>query len=357
MIVFIVLLALIVCSNIQFSPGGEFNDRYMERENTAAINGIFVILVVFSHYTQYAVMDGTYDEPYMMMQMHIGQMIVVPFLFYSGYGMMEAVKRRGKTYIFHRIPEKFWTLLLRFDIAVALFLIVDKALGIEYPTDQILLAFTSWTNVGNSNWYITAILLIYIFFFISFAICSAAGGRIANELSIVMLILLIIGCVYFQIRIGRESYTYNTMLLFPLGALYSNHKGVIERVVMKNDITYWITVCVCLGLCCWSYWNKNEYGLTVYTLWAAMFMIIIILLTMKVNFHNPALYWCGRHVFSIYILQRLPMLALSYIGLVQEHKYMSFVMVFCLTILISLLFELLTDRLILSIKSLFNRAQ
>ena len=164
---FLLILLLIICYGLTFSGSGRFQDGYLSKENTTAVNGVFVYLIVLSHYAQYADLSGPYDAPYLALREHLGQMVVVTFLFYSGYGMMESLKNKGEAYV-RKLFSKFWQLLLRFDVAVLLFLGINRLLGIEYPLKDTLLAFTTWTAIGNSNWYITAILAIYIIMFVSF---------------------------------------------------------------------------------------------------------------------------------------------------------------------------------------------
>ena len=58
----------------------------------------------------------------------------------------------------NRIGKTFFD----FSIAIFLFLIVDVCLRIKYSISDIILAFTGWTTVGNSNWYMFAIFTLYI---------------------------------------------------------------------------------------------------------------------------------------------------------------------------------------------------
>ena len=60
---------------------------------------------------------------------------------------------------------------------------------------------------------------------------------------------------------------------------------------------------------------------------------------MKVRIYNMILEWFGMHVFSIYILQRLPMILLDRMGLIDSHKYLCLIAVFALTIPLAIAFE------------------
>lgn len=56
--------------------------RALNKEQTTCINGIFVLFVFLSHFGQYETM------PWNNLLLAIGQLMVAPFLFYSGYGIM-----------------------------------------------------------------------------------------------------------------------------------------------------------------------------------------------------------------------------------------------------------------------------
>lgn len=134
----------------------KFCEDYLGRTQTDAIKGIFILLVVFSHFMGYVRQAGGHA-----LNMPLGQMIVTCFLFYSGYGVMEAIKRQGRAYIKTIPKRRILTTLLNFDIAVLAFIAVDLLLGRALTWQQCLLSFVCWDSVGNSNWYIFAILLCY----------------------------------------------------------------------------------------------------------------------------------------------------------------------------------------------------
>ena len=199
MVFVLLVLMLIIFNRLEFAEEGKFfQNEYLDRNTTTAINGIFVVLVIFSHYAQYANFEGVYDEPYLMLREHLNQMIVATFLFYSGYGMMESFKRKGTHYL-KKIPTKFITLLLKFDFAVCLFWILGKMLGLQhdYGFKSVMYSFIAWRNLGNSNWYIFVILMEYILLWIAFQGIRYKDERIMYFLSSVLFFFFTIGLVVF----------------------------------------------------------------------------------------------------------------------------------------------------------------
>lgn len=71
-----------------------FNADYLSRDTTLAIKGFFVILVFCRHFKQYVTLgDNLLDKMFIKADSLLGQLIVVMFLFYSGYGIFVQIKK------------------------------------------------------------------------------------------------------------------------------------------------------------------------------------------------------------------------------------------------------------------------
>ena len=171
MFIFMLLLLLIVFLQMKPAPMGEFHrETYMSREQTTSINGIFVVLVLLTHASTFvkAGIHGAIDQPYLEMKAYLTQLIVVTFLFYSGYGMMESIRKQGMSYVYGIPWRRLFRIWYHFAIAVGLFVLTNIIIGNPLEPVKTLLAFTGWESIGNSNWYILAILIMYIAVFLSF---------------------------------------------------------------------------------------------------------------------------------------------------------------------------------------------
>lgn len=73
----------------------DFCKDYLSRENTMSIRGIFVFFVIAQHFVTYTELNSAYDTFYMHVRQFLGQNIVTVFLFYSGYGVYESIKKGG----------------------------------------------------------------------------------------------------------------------------------------------------------------------------------------------------------------------------------------------------------------------
>lgn len=340
MLVFLFILLLIIFMGMQVTPQNKFNDDYMSIQKTTAINGIFVLLVFLSHARQYIdISTGALDAPYLTMKTYLGQMVVVTFLFYSGYGMMESIKKKRMNYI-KSIPfKRFFKVLYHMSIAVLCFVMVQAVFSKFYDFKTILLSFIGWKSVGNSNWYIFAVLVLYIITFVSFII-----ARDKKVLGVCLVTILSMGFVYWQMKMNRPDCCYNTVILFPAGMIFSLVKDKVEKIITKNDTIYMLFLAAVFALYLFFYNNISE-GIEQYSMWGILFMALIVLVSMKVSIDNNILQWFGSHVFSVYILQRIPMIILTYIGYSTRHKYAFITVSFVATIVMAQVFDVFVGKL------------
>ena len=93
MLVYLIVLMLLVVSGMQVAKKDQFFTGYLSKEQTTAINGIFVLIVFLSHASTYVELGGPLDAAYSTLKGYLRQLIVASFLFYSGYGMLESIKK------------------------------------------------------------------------------------------------------------------------------------------------------------------------------------------------------------------------------------------------------------------------
>ena len=166
------LFVILCLYKVQLRPknGESYMTDYMSIEKTMAIKGIFIIIVFFSHFNSYVTFSSPAELQYAKIFKLIGQAMVTLFLFYSGFGVMESIKKKGTAYV-NKIPvTRILGTYFRFDIAVLIFIVVRAVSGMTFPVSQYLLSFTGWDSVGNSNWYIFAVVIAYFITFVSFKV-------------------------------------------------------------------------------------------------------------------------------------------------------------------------------------------
>ncbi|MDL2276707.1 acyltransferase family protein [Breznakia sp. OttesenSCG-928-G09] len=315
-----------------------FNTEYISKPMTTRINGIFVFLVFLSHFSYYIPLNTSLDAPFKTFHGLLGQLIVVSFLFYSGYGIMESIKKKGTPYVNTILSNRFLRLLIMFDIAILLFLLTDYFLGYTFDLKTILLSFIGYESVMNSNWYIFVILILYLLTFISFKVTKNH-----YYLSAIIQTILCIIFIKIMIDIGKPHHWVNTCLVYSWGIWYSLFNKKIIAFINSHKLSYYIIFLIS-AICFILTWKLRS-NLWMHSLGSIFFMSMIILLSMKFNSSNPMLLWLGQHVFSIYILQRIPMMIGHHWGL-DHYPYIYFFISFVATIIIALIYERISNTAI-----------
>lgn len=333
LILFIVLLALVCVYGMKIYGPKEFNQDYISRNNTTAVKGIFVFLVFMSHFLQYYTPIDSYDMQYKEIRLFLGQLVVVMFFFYSGYGIYESVKRKGTGYIKSFPVHRILKTLLHLDLALLLYFIRNLIMGVHMKPAQVLLSLFGWDCIGNSNWFMFAVLLLYVAVYLSFMVF-----RKQNFLALVATTVLTGVYVILMHKFsGKEQYWYNTVMCLPLGMYYSFFKEKINSIIMKNNIVYHGILVAVFAAFMYAHYNKLPF--VIYTMWTLLFTLLVVLVTMKVNIGNKILYWLGNHVFSVYILQRFPMAIFRRFDEIASNRYLFFILSLVATVIMSELFD------------------
>ena len=310
MVIFVGVILLLSCLRIQYAGNGSFHHDYMDKDSIQAIKGIFLLLIFASHFSQYVSLTGLLSRPYLVLKKGLGQLVVAPFLFYSGYGVAVSVQKKGLGYIRSMPKRRILKVLFQFDIAVILFWAAQKLLGNDVGIKHFLLSLIAWDSLGNSNWYIFAILALYL---ISFLVCfglSAENGQEDRFHMTGWMIFTLSLCLIWLLMRHRPDYCYNTILAYAAGYLFALYKEPIEGLCFQSEHSYWLAIGT-LFLIFYVFRKSWEGNLTAYEAASIVFGMIIVLLSAKFKIRNRILHYCGEHLFSLFILQRLPMMLLS----------------------------------------------
>lgn len=306
MIVYYLFITLLCLWSFGFRK--ESDGDYLSKDQGNAVKGIFILMVLLFHAHGY-VRDAGYaydhwsDPIFLEICAKFGQLIVVMFLFFSGYGVMSAIRDRGGAYVKAMPRHRMLNVLLNFDVAVICYALVQLLIGQVFPIRQYFLSFIAWDSIGNSNWYIFVILLCYAATWAS-AKCFKSGWKV---LALTVVMLCVVYALLFQCK---PVHWYNTMIAYPLGMAVCLGKKQLDD--FGKTIWYWLALGVgfiCLAM---TYIHHEDPYSFVFSFRSLVYASVMVLLLMKVKVGNPALNWLGKNLFPLYIFHRLPMILLAH---------------------------------------------
>ena len=329
-ILLLVAFAILLWKSKLFAWGG--TTEYLDRETTSSINGFFVILVFLRHFSQYIVLENG-DYIYAIIDKFLGQGIVTTFLFYSGYGVMfSLIHKDGYS---KRLLQRAISILLYFDAIVLTYIVILEVLGEHFNFKQISCALIAWDSVGNSNWYIFTIIILYTLSFLAECIAGKSYSTI--------LVIMLIGTLTYIIILyncSKDWRFFDTSLCYTLGMAYCLYKRKIEYILIQKG-TYFTVLFVIIGcffiihICAYRV-NITFVSIVLVETQFLLFVSIIVLLSLYIKIGNPVLSFLGRFIFEIYALQRLPMIVFQNR---IDNKYIYFGVCLVITIAASLLLQ------------------
>lgn len=283
----------------------------LSRETTCSINGFFIMIVFMSHLRQYTPTEcyGPNDQLYQWVMQNLGQLMVAPFLLFSGYGVMESISSKGDHYIYDMPVKRIFPYLLDVWIALIPYLLMRVCRHVPTTLDEVLCSMVGWKGLGNSNWYIFAILTLYIITYVSF--------RFARSNYETGIVGVFIACgLYCKLMILERAGTwfYNTIFCYPAGMLLSQAIRILrinnERYkIVRRRVFSQLTLVLMLLLFVSLHHIRSKRSL-LFNVCAIVFVILVVLIHRLLPANSKPFIWFGNHLFYIYMYQRLPMILL-----------------------------------------------
>ncbi len=296
------LLLILTLASCRCSPGG------LGLRHCNAVKGVFIWIVFLAHFSGYHEPCSMYgDYIYTLTRNFIGQLHVSMFLFYSGFGVMESLRRKGLPYLYNMPKHRIMATLLNFDVAVVIFVALSFYVGFAPSINQILRSLVAWDSVGNSNWYIFCILLCY-----AITWCVGLFIMCMRKLQIVfmpIIIFLVLLGVMIGLSAFKESWWYNTILCYALGVGYSIWRETAEPYIAR----YWWLFTIMLSVVVVALWFAPKDGIgAIFNVRAISFCLLVVVLSNRFSINNAFLEWSGINLFALYIYQRIPMIMLQH---------------------------------------------
>ena len=334
------ILCFLSTINMSFKCLNCFFTDYMDLNNTSSIKGIFVWIIVLQHYRGYYRRDPNYI--YHKILNCTRQKMVSIFLFYSGYGIYESIKKNGFNYVM-KLPKKGIILLIKFEIILCFYLLINLILRIKISFNRYLLAIIFKVGIGNSYWFSFTIISFYFYSYLSFRFIKKtkfifAGIFFINVISLLHIILI------YNFYHQNSLPSVDNILCFNIGLYYSLIRKDLDKIIMKNDFTYFGFLSLILIIYTYFY-NYKKQGVLIASIINSFFSLIIILISMKIQFNNDFLLLLNSHSYSIYLLQRLIIKYIKYKNFFRSNNFIRFFITFFIILFASSIFDKKTEFL------------
>lgn len=177
-------------------------------------------------------------------------------------------------------------------MALCIYLFLSFLLRKEYSFVRIIFSFTALSSIGNSNWYVFAILAMYSIVYISFKQCKKHSMTSCVVFTILYIILMDV--------IKDQAWWYNIILCFPAGMILSKYKDRVCSIIQKPVFFIFLMI-LAFSLYC------LHLPILAYEIISIAFCFLIVDVCAYKEIKNSLFHFLGQYVFEIYILQRISM--------------------------------------------------
>lgn len=318
MIFFYIILLLVILNSLKLQKN---NEDYISVQQTNIIKGIFIWLVFMGHIMPYITkvipFEAWFDKSALYVVNILKQLVVVPFMFYSGYGVMNSIKVKGENYVASIPRKRLLNTVLNFGVAVLFFVALNLILDITMELKQVLLSLVCWDSVGNSNWYIFTICFCYLTSYISYKLFGYSKRSLIANISILFVFVLVLSRF-------KGNWWYDTCFAYSAGSVYCYYKDRLENIINRN---YLRSFFIGGGIFILSYLAMLKTPIATFlfmNVCSIFFALFIVIISMRYQLNSRILEWSGKNLFPLYIYQRIPMILFSTICggcLVNECRY------------------------------------
>jgi len=328
------------------------NKEYLSVESTSGLRGFLALGIIFHHLSPLVKTGEEFSN-----FSYMGTYIVSIFFFLSAYGLY--VQNESKeNYLDNFLEKRLSKIMVPFFIISLIYMFARFVNGQLMDLNFFINLFKKGSTIIYNGWFVDIIILMYVFFYISFKFFQN------KLLSIVLNTIFIICYICLAIKLGYSFWWYNSVLPFIIGLIWAKNQNKIDRFL---DRYYFIAIILVTVLLFFSHkYNillkyvhlEDSYS---YALAANLDNIIftiyfIILFLKKINFSNVYLTLIGRISFELYMIHGLVISILEKIFVssrVNDVLFTFFVLMISLILawIINKLVNRFTQKVSLFIKS------
>ena len=277
------------------------NKEYLNVKSTSGLRGFLALGIIFHHISPLVKTGEEFSN-----FSYMGTYIVSIFFFLSAYGLYVQNESR-ENYLDNFLVKRLSKIIVPFFIISLIYMFYRFVNGQLIDLNFFINLFKQGSTIIYNGWFVDIIILMYIFFYLSFKFFQN------KFLSIVFNTIFIICYICLAIKLGYNFWWYNSVLAFAIGLIWAKNQNKIDRFLEKYYFIVIVLVTVLLFV-------SHRYDILLkylhiedsysYALAANLDNIIftiyfIIVFLKRINFSNVYLNLIGRISFELYMIHGL----------------------------------------------------
>ncbi len=279
-----------------------FGNSYFSQKQCTPLRGMLAVLVMLHHISNAT--TGGYLFRYLY---HFGVFGTVGFFVISGYGLTVRLKQDRGKYLKGFIPNRLGVIIIPYSIFFAIYFIY------AHFTDGCSLgtAFYSLYSgdpIVKNSWYITAIVYLYIMYYIS---AKLFFTKHKNALFILGNLASIILYMIICKKLHYGMWWYNTIHCFFIGIILSMYENKILSFLKKYylpALLFDILIMVLLFAAKDNTQRGSNINYIITLFFSLTFSVFVPLICLEIDFSkNTVMFWIGTISLEVYLVHGLIM--------------------------------------------------
>ena len=283
----VIFLLFFIFWGVKVCGKGQLYEDYFSKAQTQSLKGIGGVLILLSHIGTY--LNGTFHSLYLVKD--AGMFMVACFFFISGYGLQYGVMHK-KDYLHGFFRKRMLSIAVPYYIINVFYIIANK-----WNMHQILVSLT-----GYNLWFVTAIAVFYIGFYICGKLFDARHMPAAVGVFTII-------CIIAAIKFKLGFWWYKSSPAFAVGVLVCTYKDKF-RDLFKRGYFIKASIMILVFILCYICYliHENEdtfifYAVTIFI--TTLYAVLCAVLSMKIHIDNPLLRFFGNISLELYLTHAL----------------------------------------------------
>lgn len=355
----------------------QWNDGFLSLEQMKMLQGYMAVCIMFHHMAQKTCAPwhpAKYIVHGLDIYVDLGYFFVGVFLFCSGYGLFKSYKTK-ENYLKGFVKSRILPIVIAFYASEWIYLILRVLMGEKMDVWQVVYYFTGVQLANYYGWYVIAVPIFYLIFYLAFKFCKKDGWALFMTTIGILLYTWIGTYVDHNDWWMKGEWWYNTAHLFVLGLLFARFEKTIVAHVKKY---YWIyLVLMFVGIFAffkfsvyaqnvWSYYGENfkadhkvlrRWGcLFSQMLTSSSFVFFVFLAMMKIKIGNKALQFFGGITLELYLIHGIfvELFGYNFLDVTESLHYIKNVPLYVLVVVVCAIPATLLFKQLLKLLTFFN---
>lgn len=283
----IIFAVFMLAWKMRFAGRGKFFDNYFSVDETRAIKGMCAVFILFSHICTYL---ADYFPAFFLFK-YAGAIMVGGFFFVSGYGLQYGVMNK-ENYLKGFFKKRLLTIAVPYYIINAFYIVTN-----QWAYDAIIRSL-----FGFYLWYVMAITIFYIGFYL----CNRLLKPQYSPIAMTVFILLYIAVM---LKLNFGYWWFNSCLAFAAGIwicrLFKSFTEFFKRLWHLKLVIIAAVFAVTYYYYCHHANDTTLICLLITLVNTTAFAVMLAALAMKVQINNPILRICGDLSLELYLTHAL----------------------------------------------------